>query len=119
MPRVAQEVRVQACARRGIPILRRCSGGGTVLQGPGRLNYSLLLRIESAAALQTVTATNRFVMERNRAALETLLIGSSRGEEAQSSEFALRTPRSELSVCGHTDLALEGRKFSGNAQRRR
>ena len=27
----------------GIPVLRRSSGGGTVVQGPGCLNYSLIL----------------------------------------------------------------------------
>ena len=29
------DVDVDACARDGVPILRRASGGGTVLQGPG------------------------------------------------------------------------------------
>jgi len=37
---------------RAIPILRRCTGGGTVLQGPGCLNYSLILRIESFPELE-------------------------------------------------------------------
>ena len=33
-----KEVFREECARLEIPILRRCSGGGTVLQGPGCLN---------------------------------------------------------------------------------
>ena len=109
---VAREVNVAACRARGVPILRRCSGGGTVVQGPGCLNYNLTLRISDDGPLTTVTGTNQFVMERNRAALEKLLGG-------------------EVSVQGHTDLAwqeVETRpsalnrpwlKFSGNAQRRR
>ena len=117
--RVECEVNVEACHERGIPILRRCSGGGTVLQGPGCLNYSLILRIDSDPALQTVTGTNRFVMERNRAALETLLARSSRRKEALSSESEIRNPKSEISVHGYTDLAIDDRKFSGNAQRRK
>ena len=32
---LAREVNVEACRARGIPIFRRCSGGGTVLQMPG------------------------------------------------------------------------------------
>jgi len=32
--RVEREVNVAACRERAIPILRRCTGGGTVLQGP-------------------------------------------------------------------------------------
>src|SRR5437660_3329384 len=117
--RVEREVNVEACRELGIPILRRCSGGGTVLQGPGCLNYSLILRMDSYPALQTVTSTNRFVMERNRAALEPLLTRSSRLKEALTSNSSLRTPHSALSVRGHTDLVLEDRKFSGNAQRRK
>jgi lipoate-protein ligase A len=112
--RVEMEVNVGECTRRDIPILRRCSGGGTVVQGPGCLNYNLTLRIDEGGPLATVTGTNQFVMERNRAALEKLL--------------GVR-----VSVQGHTDLAfaadvdqpstlnsqLTWLKFSGNAQRRR
>src|SRR5262245_29464931 len=46
--RIADEVNVTECRTRGIPILRRCSGGGTVLQGPGCVNYALVLRIGGA-----------------------------------------------------------------------
>src|ERR1041384_3554800 len=46
--KVAREVNVAACEARGIPILRRCSGGGTVVQGPGCLSYALVLRITQA-----------------------------------------------------------------------
>jgi lipoate-protein ligase A len=66
-----------------------------------------------------VTGTNRFVLERNRAALKKLLFGSGHSEENSPRNSALRAPRSALSVRGHTDLAIDGRKFSGNAQRRR
>jgi lipoate-protein ligase A len=110
--KVAREVNVEVCRELGIPILRRCSGGGTVVQGPGCLHYSLILRIDFDSALQTVTGTNRFVMERNRAALEKLIASSSRREEAL-------TFKSKIAVRGHTDLAIGGRKFSGNAQRRK
>src|SRR5205085_11187452 len=85
--RVAAEVNVAECKRRAIPILRRCSGGGTVGQGPGCLNYNLTLRIPESGPLVTVTGTNEFVMERNRAAMEQLL-------------------GAKVSVQGHTDLAF-------------
>src|SRR5215831_6230774 len=35
---IATEVNLAACEAERIPVLRRCSGGGTVLQGPGCLN---------------------------------------------------------------------------------
>jgi len=116
--KVEREVNVGTCRELGIPILRRCSGGGTVLQGPGCLNYSLILRIDRDPALQTVTGTNRFVMERNRAALEALLPVGSR-PEALSPGSQIPDPKSQIAVRGHTDLAINGRKFSGNAQRRK
>ena len=68
--KVATEVNVQACAEKKIPILRRCSGGGTVLQGPGVLNYSLILKIVEGGPTAGINSANRFIMERNRAALE-------------------------------------------------
>jgi lipoate-protein ligase A len=58
-------------------------------------------------------------MERNRAVLEILLARSSRPKEALSSKSEIRNPKSEISVRGHTDLAIDGHKISGNAQRRR
>ena len=92
------EVNVDECTRRGIEVLRRCSGGGTVLQGAGCFNYALILPIENETAI--LSNTNRFVMERNRAALSKLL-------------------NAPVAIRGHTDLAWDERKFSGNAQRRK
>ena len=54
--RVECEVNLAACRELNIPVLRRCSGGGTVVQGPGCLNYALILRFDSEPALQTVKA---------------------------------------------------------------
>ena len=96
--KAAVEVDLEACRKLGIPVLRRCTGGGAVVQGPGCLNYSLVLRI--TGALQSITETNCFVMQRHRDALQPLIKG-------------------KVQVRGHTDLAIDGRKFSGNSQRRR
>jgi lipoate-protein ligase A len=97
---VAAEVRADVCAARQIPVLRRCSGGGTVVQGPGCLNYSLILNYSENGPLRNITSANQFIMERNRAALEQLT-------------------GKPVAIRGHTDLAIEGVKFSGNAQRRK
>jgi lipoate---protein ligase len=106
--KIATEVNVAACAAKGIPIFRRCSGGGTVLQGRGCLNYALILRITDDGPCRTITSANEFNMERNRAAIEALFLKSEIGNR-----------KSEISIRGHTDLALDGRKFSGNSQRRK
>jgi lipoate-protein ligase A len=98
--RLASEVNAAFCRQNTIPILRRCTGGGTVLQGPGLLNYALVLGADGAGLLHSVTAANRFIMERHCATLSQLL-------------------RAPVEIRGHTDLVIGGLKFSGNAQRRR
>jgi lipoate-protein ligase A len=101
--KVATEVNVPACEKAGVPVFRRCSGGGTVLQMPGGLNYSLILRIEESGPTRNISSANQFIMERNRAAIES----------------AIRNPQSAISVRGHTDLCIGNLKFAGNSQRRR
>ena len=98
--KISEDVNLAACQKRNIPILRRVSGGGTVLQGPGCLNYSLILKIEGREGLSSITSANHFIMEKHRAAL-------------------LPATSPEISVRGITDLALGDLKFSGNAQRRK
>jgi len=132
---VEKEVDVAACEAEGIPILRRCSGGGTVLQGPGCLNYSLVLKIEEHGPLAGITSANRFIMERNREAVEAEVRG-------RKSEDGHQRAEGGIEIRGYTDLALDrvrerpaepmlgasisqpstlstSLKFSGNAQRRK
>src|ERR1019366_8278201 len=67
--KVAGEVNVAACEARKIPILRRCSGGGTVVQGSGCLNYTLVLPITRDGPLHNIAVANQFIMRRNRVAI--------------------------------------------------
>ncbi len=94
------EVNLDSCKALGIPVLRRCSGGGTVLQGPGCLDYALILKIKDGSPLASISEANAFIMNRNRNALNALLGGN-------------------VLIQGHTDLTLHGLKFSGNSQRRK
>ena len=85
---------------RGIPVLRRCSGGGTVLQGPGCLNYALVLKIAEGGVLSSITQTNALIMSEIRNALQPLVQG-------------------RMEIQGTSDLTLNDAKFCGNAQRRK
>jgi len=95
-----REANIRECKQRQIPILRRCSGGGTVLQGSGCLNYSLISKIPPEEFPHNIPATNCRVMKMQRDAIRELLPG-------------------DVEICGHTDLTWNGLKFSGNAQRRK
>ena len=95
--RVQDDVHVARCQADGIPILRRCSGGGTVLLGPGSLVYSLVLPIDADRHLYGITEATAEILNRLTAPLKS------------------RVPT--LATCGTSDLAIDGRKISGNSQR--
>lgn len=96
--RLADDIYLAACEGDGIPILRRASGGGTVLQGPGCLSYAFVLPLDLYPELGTIRTTNRFILERIATTLR-------RWEPAMTSQ-------------GISDLAIGEMKISGNAQRR-
>jgi lipoate-protein ligase A len=92
---IHDDVDLNACSASGTPILRRSSGGGTVLQGPGCLNYALVLSLERRPQLANVANSYADTLDR----------------VAEAIGFA------SLEVRG-SDILLRGRKVSGNAQRR-
>jgi lipoate-protein ligase A len=119
--KVATEVNAAACQSRGVPIFRRCSGGGTVVQMPGGLNYSLILRITETGPTRNISSANQFIMEKNRAAVQSAL--GHTGSEVSvrgHTDLALITPgpRRSLAKAGHSALRTP-KKIAGNAQRRR
>lgn len=94
---VAAEVREEECRARGIPVLRRSSGGAAIVTGPGCLMYAVVLSLERRPALRAVDLAHRFVLEK---IVDTLC---ERGIAAEHR--------------GTSDLALGDRKFSGNSLR--
>ena len=71
-----------------------------MLQGPGCLNYTLVLKLDGRPELETIPRANGYIMARQCGVLSAIL-----GRPVE--------------VRGCTDLAIEGLKFSGNAQRRK
>jgi lipoate-protein ligase A len=95
--RLAEDVDVAACEADGVPILRRSSGGGTVLLGSGCLLFSLVLRYDRDPALGEIRSSYALILDRLAQALDV----------------------EGIVAAGTSDLALAGRKFSGNAQQRK
>ena len=91
-----EDADMERCRKDGIPILRRPSGGGTVLQGPGCLNFTLVLPLGYAAGLGDINQSYRAILE---PCAESLGLDG-------------------VSMLGSCDLALGDRKFSGSAQKR-
>jgi lipoate-protein ligase A len=97
--RLSEDINETTCLADDVPIVRRASGGGTVLLGRGCLLFSLVLRYERAAELTQILPSYRYILGRIRAALATLA--------------------PDLEVAGTSDLAVAGRKVSGNSQQRK
>src|SRR5262245_30654005 len=96
---IALDVNEPVCSTDRIPILRRASGGGTVLLGRGCLLFSLVLRYGRAAELRHINASYRYILGRMAAAFQSVA--------------------SDVEHAGISDLAIAGRKCSGNAQQRK
>jgi len=89
------QVKAAACEEDGVPVLRRDSGGGTVLLGPGCLAYTLILDMDRRPELRDVAGSYRSIL----------------GSVVAAAGLAM-AERPE------NDLAVAGRKFGGCSQRR-
>ena len=97
--RWAEHVREATCSADGVPVLRRCSAGGCVLQGPGCLNFALVMRQDRLPDISSPRRSYRYILERIACVL--------RGHGVKVAHEG---------IC---DLAVDGIKVSGNAQKRR
>ncbi len=97
--RLAEDVDESACMAEDVPILRRSSGGGTVLLGRGCLLYTLVLCYERDPALTDIRRSYRFILGRI--------------------SVALAEGVGPIEQAGISDLVVAGRKFSGTAQQRK
>jgi lipoate-protein ligase A len=105
--RLHQEVDIDACRERAIPILRRSSGGAAIVAGPGCLMYAVVLSYARRPELKDIGRAHKFVLQRMAASLQSLV-----------AEFGT------ISFAGTSDLVFDElrtpsqpRKFSGNSLR--
>lgn len=95
--RAEEEVDLAECRRQAIPVMRRSSGGAAVVCGPGCLMYAVVLSHELRPELRLIDQAHRFVLERLTRGLQPSCPG--------------------IGAEGTSDLAVAGRKVSGNSMR--
>lgn len=91
------EVMCDSARAARIPILRRVSGGATVLAGPGCMFYAVVLSLKARPQLRMLDEAHDFVMSNLLQVIQPL------------------EPRAQF--CGTCDLVIASRKFSGNSVR--
>jgi lipoate-protein ligase A len=95
--KVDRETDRDFCDSKGIPIYRRCSGGASIVGGPGCLMYSVVLSIQEFPQAAKIDAAHALVMERVLS--------------------AARQQLPDVRLQGICDLTWQNQKFSGNALR--
>ena len=95
--KLEEEVNTGFCREKNIPVLRRASGGASIVTGPGCLMYGLLLSYELRPHLRMLDKAHLLVMHKIQLAFERLGI--------------------KIEFQGTCDLTFENRKFSGNSLR--
>ena len=95
-----EDVYTEKARQDGVPVLRRSSGGGTVLQGKGCFNFSLILSKDRHPDMPDLRRSYRYILGKVMESLARLGIKSA------------FQPISDLA------LAENSRKISGNAQKR-
>lgn len=94
------QVHTQIAETLNIPILRRISGGGTVVHAPGNINLSFFLPYDFHADLHSIRKSYAYILERVAQALK-----ASMG--------------CTVDLSGSSDLSIAGKKISGTAQARK
>jgi lipoate---protein ligase len=97
--RLTEEINESTCHGDGVPIHRRASGGGTVMLGKGCFLFSLVLAYARSPDLREIPTSYCHILGTIRDALLDRHAG--------------------VACAGTSDLAIAGRKFSGNSQQRK
>jgi lipoate-protein ligase A len=116
-----REVHLAHCQSRGIPVLRRASGGAAIVSGPGCLMYAVILSLKKRPELKSLDVAHQFVLQTMVDALRPLHSGVAR---QGTSDLAFTHRAAETDACfsapdgPNRNGALQPwYKFSGNSVR--
>jgi lipoate---protein ligase len=105
--RIQREVNEDICRRERIPILRRSSGGGAIVAGPGCLMYALVLSYKVRPELKDIGRAHAYILGKLATSLGTPLTDFGTVACAGTSDLVFK-PRTAPTML---------RKFSGNSLR--
>jgi lipoate-protein ligase A len=95
-----QQIHLEEAQKQGVTVLRRTSGGGTVVHGPGNINLSFLLPYHLNPKLKSIHESYNIIIGWVRAALK----------EAYGLDTHMK---------GSSDISIGELKISGTAQARK
>ena len=95
--KIAGEVNLDVAAAFDVPVLRRVSGGTSIVAAPGCMFYAVLIDLELRPQLRMLDAAHEYVMGRMSQALQKL--------------------QPQVSWTGTCDLVIGDRKVGGNSLR--
>lgn len=98
--KVEEDIKVEQTYKDNIPVMRRFSGGGTVLQGRGCLNYTLVLSKDRDPRLHDLRQSYQWILNKVISGLKKISI------------------KAEFRPVSDVVLASQQKKISGNAQKR-
>jgi lipoate-protein ligase A len=113
--RVDQEVHVDFCRERGIKVVRRSSGGASIVAGPGCLMYAVVLSYKLRPELKDIPNAHSFVLNCNADQLTAALRGAGTVLHAGTSDLVVVEASDSPAVADFS--ASSPRKFSGNSLR--
>jgi lipoate-protein ligase A len=115
--RVGLEVSEDGCRERGIPVLRRSSGGAAIVAGPGCLMYALVLSYKLRPELKDIRRAHRDILTRVADSLTLACSNAVKISRAGTSDLVFAP--SSGTVASAAGGRLASRKFSGNSLRAR
>lgn len=95
-----KEVYADICQQDNVPVIRRISAGGTVLIGPGCLNYTLVLSYERDKNLRDIHKSYNYILTKIVDALN-------------------KVTKNNVFIKPVSDIVIDNKKVSGNAQARK
>jgi len=132
--RIQDEVHLDRCKQDDIPVIRRFSGGGTVLHSQGNLNFCFIFPLEQYPECIGIQESYQYVFKIIQSILDHHPpVKGGRGVRPtfhnNKNAFSSRNVLSDLNppisplirgeLRGSSDFCIAGKKFSGNAQARR